>query len=213
MEFAVPKSRTKKKSATASSQPLPFGGGGRDLGTRRLNVILAALGAIAVIAVGLWWWQSHNAQSRFDALVADGQAALRKVETLPDLGRTHLAAGQTQIYDSPYPTSGPHETTWTRTGFHSDPQRPTQIVHALEHGNIVIYHDTPEAEVLATLKDWAGLYGGQWDGVVLTPGPGIGKAVIMTAWRKILRLDPFDPAAAAAFVDAYRGRGPEHPVR
>ena len=209
----MPKSKIRKKSKDAAIQPLPFGGSGKDSGTRRLNLIIAAIGIAAIIVVGAWWWQSHNAQSRFDALVTDGQAVLQMVETLPDLGRTHLSPGQTQIYDSPYPTSGPHETTWTSTGFHSDPQRPTQIVHALEHGNIVIYYDTPEAEALATLKDWAGLYGGQWDGVVLTPGPGIGKAVIMTAWRKMLRLDPFDPAAAAAFVDAYRGRGPEHPVR
>jgi hypothetical protein len=83
----------------------------------------------------------------------------------------------------------------------------------LEHGNIVIYYDAPETEVLATLKDWAGLYGGQWDGLVVTPHSGLGKTIVMTAWRKILRLDTFDPAAAAAFIDAYRGRGPEHPVR
>jgi hypothetical protein len=211
--YAVPKSKIRKKSKESGIQPLPFGGSGKDPGTRRLNLILMAIAAAAVLAAGTWWWQSHNAQSRFDALVPDGQAALQKVETLPDLGRTHLAAGQTQIYDSPTPTSGPHDPTPTPTGFYTNPQPPTQIVHALEHGNIVIYYDTPEAEVLSTLKDWAGLFGGEFDGVVVTPGPGLGKAVVMTAWRKILRLGRFDPAAAAAFVDAYRGRGPEHPVR
>ena len=35
----------------------------------------------------------------------------------------------------------------------------------------------------------------------------------MTAWRKRLRLKTFDASAAAAFIDAYRGRGPENPVR
>ena len=43
--------------------------------------------------------------------------------------------------------------------------------------------------------------------------PDGGEAIVLTAWTKRLRLDPFDPAAAAAFIDAYRGRGPEHPVR
>ena len=33
------------------------------------------------------------------------------------------------------------------------------------------------------------------------------------AWRRTLTLDPFDGDAGAAFIDAYRGRGPEHPVR
>jgi hypothetical protein len=37
--------------------------------------------------------------------------------------------------------------------------------------------------------------------------------VVLTAWRKILKLDSFEPAAAAAFIDTYRGRGPEKRVR
>ncbi|HEX9789657.1 MAG TPA: DUF3105 domain-containing protein [Kiloniellales bacterium] len=209
----MPKSKIRRKSKEAAIQPLPFGGSGKDSGTRRLNLILTVVGVAAILVVGTWWWQSHNAQSRFDALIPDGQAALQRVETRADLGRTHLQPGQSHLYDSPTPTSGPHDPVWTNTGFYSDPQRPTQIVHALEHGNIVIYYDAPETEVLATLKDWAGLYGGQWDGLVVTPHSGLGKTIVMTAWRKILRLDTFDPAAAAAFIDAYRGRGPEHPVR
>jgi len=42
---------------------------------------------------------------------------------------------------------------------------------------------------------------------------GLGQRLILTAWGEILRLDHFDPAVAAAFVDKYRGRGPENPVR
>ncbi len=63
------------------------------------------------------------------------------------------------------------------------------------------------------LKDWASLFSGNWSGVVAVPSSGLGKAVVLTAWRKILKLDAFEPAAAAAFVDAYRGRGPENKVR
>jgi hypothetical protein len=43
--------------------------------------------------------------------------------------------------------------------------------------------------------------------------PGIGQQIILTAWTKELRLEEFDAAAAAAFIDRFRGRGPEHPVR
>ena len=86
-------------------------------------------------------------------------------------------------------------------------------MHAAEHGNIVIYYDTPGDAVRQTLDSWTDLYGAQWSGVVVTPAPGLGAAVVLTAWRKVLRLDPFDAAMAAAFVDAYRGRGPEKPVR
>ena len=42
---------------------------------------------------------------------------------------------------------------------------------------------------------------------------GLGQSVVLTAWAKRLDLDRFDPAPAAAFIDGYRGRGPENPVR
>ncbi len=42
---------------------------------------------------------------------------------------------------------------------------------------------------------------------------GLGSDLVLTAWTKRLRLASFDAPLAAAFVDAYRGRGPEHPVR
>jgi hypothetical protein len=35
----------------------------------------------------------------------------------------------------------------------------------------------------------------------------------LTAWTKKLSLVQFDEAAAAAFIDAFRGRGLENPVR
>lgn len=209
----MPRSKKRKKSAAAADRALPFGGNGKDAGTQRINMGLAAAGVVAFLAIGYWWWQSEQSESRFIALAAAGQDLLQNIETMPDLGRTHLAIGQTRNYGTPFPTTGPHEPVWTPTGFYARSQRPTQVVHALEHGNIVIYYDDPGAEELATLKEWAGLFGGQWDGLVVTPSPGLSKAIVMTAWRKILRLDTFDPAAAAAFIDAFRGRGPENPVR
>ena len=40
-----------------------------------------------------------------------------------------------------------------------------------------------------------------------------GNAVLLNAWTKSLKLEPFDPVTAAGFIDTYRGRGPENPVR
>ena len=39
------------------------------------------------------------------------------------------------------------------------------------------------------------------------------EVVVMTAWTKLLRLEAFDEASAAAFIDLFRGRGPENRVR
>jgi hypothetical protein len=45
------------------------------------------------------------------------------------------------------------------------------------------------------------------------PRPGLDDAIVLTAWRRRLRLSQFDRSAAAAFIDAFRGRGPERQVR
>ena len=82
-----------------------------------------------------------------------------------------------------------------------------------EHGLIVVYYDKPGTEALETLTAWAQLYDAPWSGVVLTQKPGLGEALVLTAWNRLFRLERFDTAAAAAFIDAFRGRGPEKPVR
>jgi hypothetical protein len=147
------------------------------------------------------------------ALAEEGRDRLDAVETETNLGRRHLGPGEGYSYADSTPTSGPHDVTWAPTGFHETGQLPTRVVHALEPGNVVIYYDRPGDQVIATLKAWTGLYPGQWDGLLAIPMPGLGESLTLTAWTKQLRLDRFDAPLAAAFIDAYRGRGPEHPVR
>jgi hypothetical protein len=202
------KSSTKRRrrggqSATRAARTSP---------RRRLVALIATLAV--VMAASAWWaFNVDRQEADFQKLVETGKSALSGVTNVPSEGGGHLRPGQSVTYRSNPPTSGIHDPKWTEPGVHSDPQSPTRLVHALEHGNIVIYYDRPDAAVMKTLKVWAGLFRGQWSGIVLTPRPGIGKTVVLTAWKRIFRLDPFDAAAAAAFIDRYRGRGPEHPVR
>jgi hypothetical protein len=142
----------------------------------------------------------------------------REIETIPAAAdaRTHIPPNAFYDYGTPFPTSGPHSPRWTETGFYSEPQRPTELVHALEHGNIVIYYDRPGPRALGQLRRWAETYQGQWNGVVVVPSPGLRERIVLTAWEKRLLLDRFDEAdeaAAAAFLDAFRGRGPEGAMR
>lgn len=169
---------------------------------------------VVVVAAAAYWVSGFgHEESDFQKLAEAGRAALSRVETLPSEGRGHLRPGQTVAYRSQPPTSGIHDPTGTEPGIYDEPQLSTKLVHALEHGNIVIYFDRPDEAAMKTLKRWAGIFRGQWSGIVLNPKPGIGKAIILTAWKRRFRLAPFDAAAAAAFIDRYRGRGPEHPVR
>ncbi len=146
-------------------------------------------------------------------LASAGAAGLENVQTMPDLGRGHLQPGQGYRYPAKFPTSGPHAPTWTEPGFYTVQPRDIYLVHAMEHGNVVIYYDAPTGNAMASLKVWADLYSGMWSGLVVAPMQGLGEEIVLTAWRKILRLKTFDEPAAAAFIDAYRGRGPENPVR
>ncbi len=207
----MPKSRTARRRRRKSPIPAPGTGEGK----RRTGKRLIGWGAAAFVgAVGGWlWWQFNAAEAVFLDLAQAGRPALGAVQTRPNLGRGHVPPGQAVPYGERFPTSGPHDSEWVEPGFYRTPQAPERLVHAVEHGNVVIYYDKPGDDVRQTLDSWTDLYGAQWSGIVVTPAPALGAAVVLTAWRKVLRLDPFDAAAAAAFVDAYRGRGPEHPVR
>ncbi len=210
------KASRKSRRPKTAAKPIPWGGtagGQATTGARGKRwAFRAALAAIA-IAAGLAWWVSNADERDFLALALKGQDGLKRIEAVPSAGGGHLAPKESRVYSSPFPTSGRHHRSWTDAGFHRTRQMPTQLVHAIEHGNIVIYYDKPGTKVIETLENWTGLYASQWSGVIATPMPGLGSAVVLTAWTKRLRLAEFKPAEAAAFIDAFRGRGPEHPVR
>ncbi len=208
----MPKSRTRKKSKKSSTKQIDWGGPVTKA-SGRINLVLGAIAVAALVAGGLYLWRNYQTSGDFEALAARGQEALTRVETTTNLGGGHLTPGQGHVYNERFPTSGIHDRVPVAPGFYRDTEPATKAVHSVEHGHIVIYYESPGAEAIQILKDWTALYGGHWDGVVATPSSGLGKAVVLTAWRKILRLDEFDPAATAAFIDQFRGRGPEKPVR
>ncbi len=208
----MPKARSRRGKTGSPARSVTWG---RPASRRDRRWNYAMLGA-AVLALGYGayaWQQAARGEDAFLTLAGQGRSALAQVQSIPSRGRDHLAPGQTHRYPSPFPTTGPHAPAPTLPGVYTRPQPPTGLVHAVEHGNIVIYYDAPGGAAMERLRAWADLYDGQWSGLVVTPSSGLGKAVVLTAWTKRLRLDAFDPAAAAAFIDAYRGRGPEHPVR
>jgi hypothetical protein len=207
--MAKSKSRreTKKNSAKAVNW------GGQAAGSSRRIDLAVGLAVLAMlIAGGLYWWGNFQSAGDFETLAAQGQAALQRVKTTPG-GGGHLEPGQTQVYAQRFPTSGRHDPVPLDPGFYEQTQPATKLVHSIEHGHIVIYFDSPGAEAVQHLRDWTALYSGHWDGVIATPAAGLRKVVVLTAWHNSLRLTEFDPAAAAAFIDKFRGRGPENPVR
>jgi len=199
----MPQSRNRRKKP--ARPPGQSGKRGRPIGY--------AIAAIALAGTFAWYWNSSQGHRHFNELAEHGHDALDHVQSHHNLGRDHVDPGTAVRYEDDIPTSGTHSRTWTEPGVYDHPQPKPELVHALEHGNIVIYYDRPTAAARELLEEWAGLYRGQWDGIVVTPKSGLGEAVVLTAWVKTLRLDKWNAGAAAAFIDAYRGRGPENPVR
>lgn len=205
--MAKKKKKRKKRNQPASSAGPVAEPPVTPVGKRLFQAGLAAVALVVVYFI----WQSNQAGTAFDETAKLGQAGLSSVVTERDNGGGH--PGRQVYYPDRFPTSGQHNPRWAETGFHEDPQNAGKLVHALEHGNVVIYYDKPGAETIALLKQWSSMFVGQWSGVVVAPAPGLGEEIVLSAWRKKLRMKSFVETTAAAFIDTFRGRGPENPVR
>lgn len=210
---AKPKNRQGRKSGTAAGRGQPNTGSRRSSpAKRRRRLRTAAFSVVAIAFIALLWWVAGAQHRDFLTLADGGSTAMQEAVThQPSEGRSHVSG--TINYDHRFPTSGPHNPTWADPGVYDQRQPTEKLVHALEHGNVVIYYDEPGKDVLTRLRDWAGTYDNRWSGIVVTPAPGLGESIVLAAWTKRLRLESFEPEVAAAFIDAYRGRGPENPVR
>ncbi len=199
------------RGATRSATPAPSAKRRRPL--KRWEVAALAVVGLLVLWGGWTWWSSRTTTAEFDSLVAAGQGALDQVQTLPNAGRDHLARGQSFRYPAEFPTSGPHDPVSINAGFYDEEMPPTQPVHSLEHGLIVIYFDQLATADLEMLREWSALFRGPFSVVVVTRKSGLGEGLVLTAWQRVLRLDNFNAATGAASTDRFRGRGPENPVR
>ncbi|MFV2035838.1 MAG: DUF3105 domain-containing protein [Halocynthiibacter sp.] len=209
----MPKSRTRKKAPGKHPETKIDFGANVGKTTGRTYLVTGVVVVLVVTLVGFFWWQNQQSESEISGLASEGQAALSRVKTPPLKPGAHLQQGQSQVYDERFPTSGSHDPFPVKAGFYGNVLPRTRLLHSMEHGNIVIYYEKPGPEAIARLKEWTSLYDGQLDGVIASVAVGLGEVVVMTAWNKSLRLNKFDAAAAAAFIDKFRGRGPEATVR
>lgn len=136
--------------------------------------------------------------------------AYKDIQREESLGREHIDGPVD--YGTDFPTSGPHAPSPARPGFYNDPLPSEALVHALEHGNIVIYYDAPSDAAMNLLRGWTDQYQGVWDGVIAVRHDDLGEKIVMTSWQHRLEMAKID-VRASFFIDAFRGRGPENRVR
>ena len=112
-------------------------------------------------------------------------------------------------YNTNPPTSGLHWGITAPYGIHPTSVVREQVVHNLEHGAVVIWHNTEDAALIEQVEDFAQGLSSFPSCVVVTPWE-MDSTIAMTAWGRLLTLDSFDADLMQQFSDAYRGNvGPE----
>lgn len=185
--------------------------------------VAAAVVWLVAPAVGAPWWSplaGRHAAAPAGAgpgdPAAQARAAPEPVQSFPFEGFEHVPLGTSIAYRTDPPTSGPHYDMVAQPGFYEDrTPAPGLLVHNLEHGHVVIYYSRGllGTEARSYLQELTQRYRGTWDAVLAVPRDDDRYELILTAWQHMQRLPAFERQAVDAFVDRFRGRGPEHPVR
>lgn len=105
------------------------------------------------------------------------------------------------------PSGGVHDAGAASPGGYDAASTPPdgQIVHALEHGDIALWHreelPEPDMDSLQSIVD-------DQPDVLLAPRPGLDVAVAAVAWHKRLLCDSVDLDALNRFIERYADEGP-----
>lgn len=123
------------------------------------------------------------------------------VQVFPGHPKTHLPEGVRSVYqyDSDPPTSGPH---W------EDVRAPMRVVsvplpielqiHELEHGSILMQYNCEVS--CPDLVDQLASIAQPYDYVIVAPNPALPARVVVSAWRRLLKLDDFDEQRVREFI-------------
>ena len=123
----------------------------------------------------------------------------------------HVDTTVTVDYSTSPPTSGDHWATPAGCGFYEDGVPDEQIVHNLEHGNIVVSYNLSSDEKVDQLKD-------ALDGIGLSSIWGVTRSydkipsgtIALAAWGVMDTMEEVDSERINTFFETYSGAlGPE----
>jgi hypothetical protein len=142
-------------------------------------------------------------------LDAAAKAADCKVTQHESEGRDHT--GEQVEYKTNPPTSGPHSEFAAQDGAYTEDPGVGQLVHALEHGRVVLwYRPDASARLKGQLKS---LYDEDTYHVILAPNPlDMPAQVAASSWTRSITCERVGDKtwdALRAFRDRYRDQAPE----
>ncbi|MFF5793305.1 DUF3105 domain-containing protein [Paeniglutamicibacter sp. NPDC012692] len=172
---------------------------------KRTKILTISIAAAAILAIAVP-----------TAVVLSG-AAQKKAEVqsaakAPIDGVQNYTIGTVQHTQNPvtYPqkpgVGGDHFPVWKNCGIYTEPVQETAAVHSLEHGAVWITYDGISDADVKALNEVVG----DRTYMLLSPFPGQGAKIKLSAWGEQLSVDsPTDPRIAT-FITKYR-QGPQTP--
>jgi hypothetical protein len=148
--------------------------------------------------------------------VVDGAQCTAVIEQHPDEGAQHIACTSPTNYLTQPPSSGSHFGCWPEYRTFAEPVPWGNLVHALEHGAMVIVYNCGAAgcpdEVIraqAFIDNLPPDPSCSNHRVILAPDPTLPVRWAATAWTWTLLADCFDATAFGVFYTDHYGHGLE----
>jgi hypothetical protein len=167
--------------------------------------MIALASAVAIVAVGIIGYGAYSVRDagkpfgERKAQQIDGVQNFRKTNE-KDLTRNHKAGNLT--YKQTPPVGGDHNGRWQNCegDVYAAEIPKEQAVHSMEHGAVWLAYnpDLPKSDVDALAKKIRGK-----DFTLMSPFPGLDKAVSLQAWGFQLKVDKADDERIDKFIDGF----------
>jgi hypothetical protein len=172
-------------------------------------VLFGVVGAIALGIVGFGGYQVYTKSMSWEDRAANISGIKNYRKSDPKMLKSDHVKGPVQYSVLP-PVGGAHNINWQRCLGDVYPAAIANehAVHSLEHGAIWITYrpDLPKAQVDELAKKIKG-----HDFSLMSPFPGLDKAISVQAWGYQLKVDKADDARIDEFIKALREKASMEP--
>jgi len=174
--------------------------------TMRRNAVIAVVGVLFVAGLAVCVVDRSKNQEAQDELVAQLTSGDCRYDTRTDSGGEHVASPPP--YKEDPPAGGNHTPEFASAGVYGEgevPRDPT-IVHAMEHGFVVIWYRPGDAGIMSGAEALGEEFS---DETLVVPRASLDVPVAATAWHRRLLCGSLEEDALKAFIRGYVDQGPE----
>lgn len=174
--------------------------------SRKITVTAHSLLGVAIVLILVALLQ--NAGGEYDVETLNYNAQI-EVTTDRNYGEGH--SEMPIQYEMKLPTSGTHSPHDLKFGYYEKKPPTEELVHNLEHGDILIYYRPDANEALKEAIKNLTHFRKAGAGILAVPSEDIpeGKEIVMNAWTKTMELTVYDEQKAGTFIYQLINQGPE----